>query len=527
MRLACLYDFWADEVLSLEECQGESAKKLIADAMWASEMHPFDPMEVAIHEAYAGIADPDLRSENSIFHEYPLSGSPPMMTHLHQNAQKERIIAAKGAWEAIIEHASLSETDRDRIRTHAQNMAQAGFRVLGVASTEFSGNDFPENQQDFDWQFEGLIALEDPPKANISSVFQRFYKAGIQLKIITGDYLETALAIARQAKFRGVNDPLTGSEIMEMSEEELAKKAEKVNLFARMFPEAKLKVIQALKGSGEVVAMTGDGVNDAPALKSAHIGVAMGKRGTETAKRAADMIIIDDNLDKMVDAIMLGRRIYSNYKKAVQYIISIHIPIILTVGVPLVLGWKFANIFSPIHIIFFELIMGPTCSIIYENEPMEDRLRTEKPRKLTSSLFSFNELTISIIQGLVITLGVLFLYKWNMDAGYEEGQVRTIAFTTILLCNIILTLVNRSFYYSVLKTLTYKNRLVPIIILISLIILFSAQFVPTVQGFFELEKINGLQFLQCIGVSFISVIWVEGYKLWRRNKFSLYDNSLS
>ena len=516
MRLARLYDFQTDQMIDLSECSTDSCKKLIADAMWASEMNPFDPMEVAIHEAYSQTTDHDLRGAFSIFHEYPLEGSPPMMTHLHQNAQNERFIATKGAWEAIIAHASLSNQEKEELTTYAQQMANDGYRVLGVASTIFPSNNFPANQQDFDWQFGGLIALEDPPKANISSVFQRFYQAGIQLKIITGDYLETALAIAKQAKFKGFETQLTGLEVMDMNEDELAEKVEKVNLFARMFPQAKLKVIEALKSKGEVVSMTGDGVNDAPALKSAHIGVAMGKRGTETAKRAADMIITDDNLDKMADAIMLGRRIYSNYKKAVQYIISIHIPIILTVGIPLILGWKFANIFSPIHVIFFELIMGPTCSIIYENEPMEERLRTEKPRKMTSRLFSINELAISIIQGLVITLGVLFLYKLTMDAGYDEAIVRTMAFSTILLSNIFLTLVNRSFYYSVFRTLTYPNKLVPIIILISLAVLAAALFVPIVQDFFELERIDGNLLLQSIFVAFVSVFWVEGYKFWKR-----------
>ena len=231
------------------------------------------------------------------------------------------------------------------------------------------------------------------------------------------------------------------------------------------------------------------------------------------------MVIIDDNLDKIAEAIFLGRRIYSNFKKAVQYIVSIHIPIILTVSVPLILGWKYANIFSPIHVIFFELIMGPTCSIIFENEPMEERLRVEKPRKLSDSLFSFNELIISIIQGLAITAGVLFLYKTAMDAGYEKPQVRTIVFSTILLSNIFLTLVNRSFYYSIFKTLAYPNKLVPMIIAISLIVLAATLLVPFVQEFFELGSIDGPIFLQCLAVAFVSVIWVELYK-WGKRRHS-------
>ena len=242
----------------------------------------------------------------------------------------------------------------------------------------------------------------------------------------------------------------------------------------------------------------------------------MGTRGTETAKRAASIVIIDDDLDNIADAVLLGRRIYSNSKKAVQYIISIHIPIILTVSTPLLLGWTYANIFSPIHVIFFELIMGPTCSIIFENEPMEERLRRESPHRAGASLFSVNELTISIIQGLVITAGVLLLYHYTMNAGYTEAQVRTVAFSTILFSNIFLTLVNRSFYYSVFRTMTYPNRLVPLIIVITLGVLAATLYVPAVQSLFRLEFIGlDLQW-KCLVAAFISVFWVEGYKLYRR-----------
>lgn len=526
MKLAKIYSFAEDQIVAFSECQTSACQQIIADAMWASEMTPFDPMEIAIHQAYEKTTPIDLRNQYRIFHEYPLGGTPPMMTHLHENAEKERIIAAKGAWEAISTCSNLTDLERAKITQYTADLAKEGYRILGVASTKYSKDDFPINQRDFDWDFMGLIALEDPPKQNIAKVFQRFYEAGIQLKIITGDYLETALSIARQTNFLGTDNPLTGKEVMKMSEAELKNAVEETNLFARMFPEAKLKVIEALKSNGEVVAMTGDGVNDAPALKSAHIGVAMGKRGTETAKQAASMIIIDDDLDKIGDAVFLGRRIYSNYKKAVQYIISIHIPIILTVSIPLILGWKFANIFSPIHVIFFELIMGPTCSIIFENEPMEDRLKTEKPQKMTTSFFSFSELSISIFQGLVITAGVLFLYKMSMDAGFDKPIVRTVAFTTILLSNIFLTLVNRSFYYSIFKTLKYPNKLVPIIILISLGILALALLVPSIQTLFELEALSTSLFLQSVLVAFVSVIWLEGYKWYVRWKNPIFDSHI-
>lgn len=516
MKLAGIYNFPEKKLASLEECASEACRRVVEYAMWSSEVNPFDPMETAIHEAYAKTAETDRRSLFRMIHEYPLSGAPPMMTHLYENEQRERIIAAKGGWEAVLACCSLSVSEKEEISRQARALSHQGHRVLAVASASFGGDDFPGSQKDFDWQFEGLIALEDPPKQNIHEVFRRFYKAGIKLKIITGDYRDTALSIARQTGFSGLERCLSGQEVMQMEAGALKEAVEPVNLFHRMFPEAKLRVVEALKANGEVVAMTGDGVNDAPALKSAHIGVAMGGKGTETAKRAASMVIIDDNLDKMADAIFLGRRIYSNFKKAVQYIISIHIPIILTVSIPLIFGWKFSNIFSPIHIIFFELIMGPTCSIIFENEPMEKRLYEEKPRKMTDSLFSFHELAISILQGLLITAGVLFLYKTTMDSGYSEPQVRTIAFAAILMSNIFLTLVNRSFYYSVFRTFRYANPLVPMILAITAAILAAALFLPEVRHFFGLQALPAALLWKCLAVSFISVFWVELYKWGKR-----------
>src|SRR5690606_16848807 len=210
----------------------------------------------------------------------------------------------------------------------------------------------------------------------------------------------------------------------------------------RMFPEAKVRIIEALKKQQHIVAMTGDGVNDGPALKAAHIGIAMGKRGSEIAKQASALILTDDDLAKMITAIAMGRKIYSNLKKAIQYIISIHIPIILTVAIPLILGWIYPNIFTPVHIIFLELIMGPTCSIVYENEPLEEKSMEQPPRKTTDTFLTWRELSISILQGLAITAGVLAVYQYAVSSGLNEDTTRTMVFTTLIAANIFLTLVN-------------------------------------------------------------------------------------
>ncbi len=303
---------------------------------------------------------------------------------------------------------------------------------------------------------------------------------------------------------------------MQLNDLELQEKVLSTNLFTRMYPDAKLKIINALKSKHEIVAMTGDGVNDGPALKAAHIGIAMGKKGTEIAKEAASLVLLKDDLSKMVDAVAMGRRIYSNLKKAIQYIISIHIPIILTVFIPLALGWIYPNIFSPIHIIFLELIMSPTCSIIYENEPMEKNAMSQKTRPFTDTFFSLKELTTSIIQGLMITAGNLIAYQYAVNEGYSESLTRTIVFTTLIVSNIILTLVNRSFYYSILTTLRYKNNLVLLIISITIAILSLLLFIKPLTKFFDFETLNLIQLSICIGIGFISVIWYEAVKWWKR-----------
>lgn len=362
-----------------------SEKELLKIAMWASEPIPFDPMEVALHQAYTKFSDVDERPHFTMIHEYPLSGKPPMMTHLFENSNGKRIIAAKGAPEALMNVSHLSADEKSKINEAIKTITAEGYRVLGVGESTFLGTNFPPSQQELTFTFKGIVAFYDPPKANISTVLEHFYQAGIQVKIVTGDNAETTTAIAKQIDFRGYQHSMTGDELMHLSDVELQQKVSETNLFTRMFPEAKLRIINALKANTEIVAMTGDGVNDGPALKAAHIGIAMGKKGTEIAKQAASLILVDDDLSKMVDAIAMGRRIYTNLKKAIQYIISIHIPIILTVFIPLALGWLYPNILSPVHIIFLELIMGPTCSIIFENEPMEENTMQNKPRPIATS----------------------------------------------------------------------------------------------------------------------------------------------
>lgn len=518
MQLKSLYDYRTDQTFDETSFHAPALFELIEYAMWASEPVPFDPMEQTLHRLYAQTQKKDLRTAFQMTYEYPLEGKPPMMTHIFENNSGDRIIAAKGAPEAILAVSNAPEHEKDKLRAKLVTFAKQGYRVLGVAKSSFDGMHFPRQQQDLPFEFLGFTVFFDPPKKGIDQVFQQIYDAGIKVKVITGDNADTTYAIAKQAGIVSETAAVDGAEVIHQNEQELIELSRRTTLFTRMFPEAKLAIVNAFKRDGEVVAMLGDGVNDAPALKAAHIGVAMGSKGTEIAKAAASLIITNDDLGKLIIGIAAGRRIYSNIKKAIQYIISIHIPIILTVSLPLFLGWVYPHIFTPVHVIFLELIMGPTCSIVYENEPMEKDAMRRKPRKMTETFLNWRELCISIIQGLIITVGVLFAYQVALRNGGDEETTRAMVFTTLVFANILLSLVNRSFIYGVLESFKYRNNLFPFIIGATLVMLFSILYIPVFADFF---KVTGLS-LGSLGMAFaiaaVSVLWFEGYKWVRRRQ---------
>ncbi|SMP34465.1 cation-translocating P-type ATPase [Chryseobacterium profundimaris] len=517
MHLKHLYDYKSDTVYGEEEFKSGKLNRLIEYAMWSSEPVPFDPMEITLHQIYEHTQITDQRRNYTLIHEYPLEGKPPMMTHIFENEQKERIIAAKGAPEAVINVSTLTKEEKYKILSEVKKFGEQGYRVLGVAMASFQGNDFPEKQQDFKFDFLGLTVFYDPPKKKIKNVLEHIYDAGIKVKVITGDNADTTKAVALQAGIKNSTAVINGSDVSSVSEERLMQLAKETTLFTRMFPEAKLKVITALKKQGEIVAMLGDGVNDGPALKAAHIGVAMGNKGTEIAKAAAALVITNDDLEKLVVGITAGRRIYANIKKAVQYIISIHIPIILTVSLPLFLGWVFPAIFTPVHVIFLELIMGPTCSIVYENEPMEKNTMKKPPRQLTETFLNWKELTISIIQGLVITAGILWIYQYSVALGNDEIKTRAFVFSTLIFANVLLSFVNRSFYYSIFESFKNRNILLAGISFLVLTLLFIILYVNPVSGFFSVSSLTAKELGLSLLTASVSVLWFEFYKLTKRN----------
>jgi len=511
MSLKILYDFKTDSLIEPADTIPPQYERLLLYADLASEAEPFDAMEKAIVETYLRLTDTSVYHRMEMVYEYPLEGRPPMMTHVYKDGAGI-VVAAKGATERILDVCHLDPATRVRATAVLNDMSIKGYRVLGVASATASLSHLPAQQNDFNWSFEGLLALYDPPRKEMPTFIRKLYEDGIEIKILTGDHAATASQIAGQI---GIKDPLrcrNGEEIMQMDALTLEAVIKSTAVFARMFPEAKRKVIKALQSAGNVVAMTGDGVNDGPALKVADIGIAMGKKGSEIARQASDLILTDDNPSGFLQAISEGRRIYSNLLKAVRYILAIHIPILLTASLPVILGWRFPNIFTPVHVIFLELIMGPTCSIFFEREPVSEAELNAGPRNKDQGLFTRRELLVSIVQGLAIAAGTLSIYYLFMTRGYALEETRMAVFTTIICGNVFLTFTSRSAVYTIFQSLKFKNNLAIFVVLASVCFLLMLHLLPPVRGLFGLQPIGIANFLLCLATAFVSVMWIELFK---------------
>lgn len=496
---------------------GERRRQVLLYAMLASERAPFDAMEKAIVETAGSAGAARLPGSAIQVAEYPLEGRPPMMTHIYR-WEDTRIAAGKGAIERILNVCRLSGDVIKTIQEMARGEAAKGYRIIGIASAGCAEGELPETQDGFTWNFEGMLCLYDPPRKNVPGVIGRLHKAGIEVKLLTGDYPETAINISTQVGIRNHGKSISGDSVMAMNEEQLAAAAQEENIFARMFPEAKHRVIKALQAKGHIVAMIGDGVNDVPALKTADIGIAMGEKGAELARGSSDLVITDDNLDKLTEAIRQGRKIFVNLKKSIRYIITIHIPIILAVTLPLILGWPVANIFTPVHIIFLELIMGPTCSLFFEREPVESYIMEAGPRNRREGIMSRYEFGISIWQGLAVTAAVLGLYYVRMKDQRSLEEIRTEVLTALLFANFFLTFANRSFTAHFFQTIRYRNKLAPWVLTASLAFIAVILFVPQVRSVFGLVPLPLPGLLVCISLAFVSVGWYELYKYFKSRK---------
>ena len=410
MRVAALYaDNRAIDVSqplsgSLSAPLPDTHLELLEYAILASEIAPHDPMEQAFHcMAGAHLSETNrLHPDWRLAREYELSPQLLAMTHLWQSGfGPHDIVAAKGAPEAIAELCALSEILRDEIATQAAAMADQGLRVLGVAkAVHICGHPWPENQQAFDFQWLGLIALADPLREEVPKAVEQCLRAGIRVVMITGDHPRTAQAIARQAGIQSTGI-ITGSEIISLSPDELADHAATINIFARIRPAQKLALVEALKAQGHVVAMTGDGVNDAPALKAAHIGIAMGQRGTDVAREASSLVLLKDDFDSIVQAIRMGRRTFANMRQAMIYTLAVHIPIAGLALLPVLFGLPL--ILAPLHIAFLELVIDPACSIVFEAEEADANLMNRPPRHSDEALLSRQHIFRGLAYGSLTT----------------------------------------------------------------------------------------------------------------------------
>lgn len=419
--------------------------ELVEFGILASEKDPFDPMERALHElgnrTLAG--SEHLHLDWEIVHEYSLSPDMLAMTHVWQDKdQPHHMVAAKGAPEAIIDLCHVPQNEAQQIEEIAASMADEGLRVLGVARAILpSSENWPACQHDIEFSFVGLLGLQDPLRAEVKNAVRQCAEAGIRVVMITGDHARTAQAIARELGL-AAELVLTGSEMNALSDQELCKKLNGIQVFARIVPQQKLRLVEAFKANGEIVAMTGDGVNDAPALKSAHIGVAMGQRGTDVAREAASLVLLNDDFASLVATVRLGRRIYDNLRRAMSYTLSVHLPIVGMAMLPVLAGEPL--LLMPAHIMFLELIIGPACSIFFEAEAEETNIMQRPPRAANEALFGGNKAAISLWQGIAALLVAAGIFFWGIFNGYDENTVRALVFTAMVAGNISLVLVNRS-----------------------------------------------------------------------------------
>jgi Ca2+-transporting ATPase len=351
-------------------------------------------------------------------------------------------VACKGAPEAVCALCHLDERETQTVRDQAAQMASGGLRVLGVAKARHSHPEWPETQHDFEFSFVGLVGLLDPVRPEVAGAIAECQAAGIRVVMITGDYPSTARAIATEVGIDGARI-VTGQEVAAMDNAQLRDAIKNVDAFARVKPEQKLRLVNAFRESDQVVAMTGDGVNDAPALKAAHIGIAMGLRGAEVAREVASLVLLHDDFAPIVSAIRLGRRIYANLVQAISYTVAVHIPMIAATMIPVLVGWP--PMLAPVHIVFLQLVIDPVCSVVFENEPERANLMRLPPRRAGARLLSNHALGQGAVAGALAAMLVLGLYAGLLTHGYDLAFARTLSFVALVACNVALIFVIRLF----------------------------------------------------------------------------------
>lgn len=497
----------------------EKYHKLLEFGILASQKDPFDPMEKAFRDLGQRVlrGTEHLHADWRLLREYPLSAELMAMSEVWQSSDESAyVIASKGSPEAIIDLCHLSESEAERIMREVRIMADDGLRVLAVAAAHEQGN-LPDLQHDFSFRFLGLLGLADPVRKRVPEAIAECRTAGIRVIMMTGDHPQTAVSVARAIGLP-VEDGsvITGPEMETLPEAELFRRIKTASVFARVVPEQKLLLVNALKALGEVVAMTGDGVNDAPALKAANIGIAMGGRGTDVAREAADLVLVRDDFSSIVSAIRVGRRIFDNLKKAMSYVIAVHIPIAGLSLIPVLFRWPL--VLLPVHIMFLEMIIDPACSVVFEMESEERGIMHRPPRRSDEKIFSAQRLIVSAMQGVSVLIICLLVFLFAKMNQYPEGEIRALTFTTLIVANIGLILANRSWTRTIIENFRSKNVAVWWVTGGALLFLFFVLSFPFLRELFRFEPLSILEFFSCIAAGIFSILWFEGMKFFFRGR---------
>ena len=488
----------------------ENIEELIFTAILASPPESIDPMERAVYAVNKTLPS-SQPSSFTLRKEYPLSKDLFAMTRVLEDENGQLYVGSKGAPEAILELCHISEEEKIHLLSKVKMLAKRGQRILGVAKGKVENREFPVSQKDFSFEFMGFLGFEDPIRPEVPEAIKQCYSAGIKVIMITGDYPETAKNIGKQAGLNEHDEILTGHDLKNLTESELKEKIKHVNIFARIIPEQKLQIIKALKANGEIVAMTGDGVNDAPALKAADIGISMGGKGTDVARESSSLVLLDDNFSSIVMAIKSGRRIFDNLQKAMGYIIAIHIPIIGLALLPAFFP-AIPILLMPLHIVFMELIIDPVCSIAFESEKEEIGVMKRPPRDPNMAFFGFKQIFKSSLVGLILLAMVLAVYFFSMQEGHTEGEIRAIAFTSLIIGNIFLILTTLSKTRNVIDVLFEDNISLKIILFVASTMMFLLISVPYLRDLFSFEYPGFKHFYLAIAGGFALLFLMEMYK---------------
>jgi Ca2+-transporting ATPase len=497
----------------------EEHRGVVESAILASKQDPFDPMERALHKAGDHLVKDTgrLHPDWSLAKEYPLTPELLAVAHAWTTGNgDEVVVAAKGAPEAIADLCHLTADDRDGLTREVAALASEGLRVLGVARGKARLGNLPEAQRDLPLSLVGLIGFEDPLRPSVPAAVAECRTAGVRVVMITGDYPATAQSIARQAGLENCEALISGPELDRMSDADLACRIKTVRIFARVVPEQKLRIVDALKASGEIVAMTGDGVNDAPALKSAHIGIAMGGRGTDVARESAALVLIDDDFSSIVAAIRLGRRIFDNIKKAIAFILAVHVPIAGLSMLPVFFAdWPL--LLLPVHIVFLELIIDPSCSLVFEAEDAEADVMSRPPRRPDERLFSLSTIGIAVLQGLSVLAACLAVFLLARSSHGPEAA-RALTFSTLVVAFVVVILVNRSWTKSALAMLRVPNAALRWVLLGTCAMLAVALLIPRARGLFHFAPLHPPDLVLSLGAGLVCVLWFEVLKLRHRSE---------